>query len=153
MNILINSSTLAKLIEAEPKISIDILNSAIPQIAQYITKKFTEQKVMDKVDSHIRDVLDKVRYGSMTVAQREGFKKIIQEIWSSDMKDRLEIEARRVAEEIAGQKIAQMLDDVRAELREAQEAARAEIDTYARGAAEREVLALLRGGQLVIKES
>ena len=148
--VIINSSTLAKLIEEDPNVRVSILESAIPQIANYLGKKFTEQKVEEKIGRAINSILDTIRYGNMTVAQRDGFKKIIQEIWASEMKDRLEIEARRVAEEIAGKKIADMLDQVRHELTTAQEAAKVEIDAYARTAAEREVLGLLRAGKLTV---
>jgi hypothetical protein len=147
--ILINSIVLAKLIEEEPKLKMDILNSALPQIAALMSKRFLADNVETKIGKAVAENLDRIRYGNMTVSQREGFQKIILDIWTKDMKERLEIDARRIAEEIAGQKIATMLEEVRTEIAQARDTAKAELDAYARTVAEREVLSLLRGGQLV----
>lgn len=143
--VLISSGDLAKIIEKHPQVELDLMNNVVPQLGEFILKRMTERTTQSRIEKNIDFVISNLRHGTMLPGLRDGLKKIMLEIWSTTLQEQARAEARRIVEEIANRKIADMLDTVRKEIACAKADALEEVESAARRAAEREVLALLRG--------
>lgn len=149
--ILIDATGLAALIEKHPQVEVDLMRTAVPQVATLIQQRADQQR--GKLDESVRQCfvqIEKERNGQYGLPHI--VKHIIRDWLAAECKELAMSTVRQmVAEQLPKalenerQKFTVTLDRLNVKEMDA-------INAYAKTAAEREVLALLRAGKLTITE-
>ena len=148
VKILIGASELAGLIENNPQIEVDLLRSALPQVAEIIRRR--AEPVAADLTERVRRAFDEIvrhqvgNYGAPAAA-RQVIRQFLETECREEARNLLAEHARKNAEGLAKAAVAEALKGFEAKLQTRVERARDEVDSYIKEAVGAEVLALLRG--------
>ncbi len=153
--ILIGLAEFQSLILAKPEIEVQLLDKAVPQLAGLIARKVEERagKVGDVVQQAVNRQLNEIgnKYGRVNEATRA----IITTLVKENLDQFGRSIARQTLDEHLRSEMKTMFDEMKSEafraIKNSEEVSKRNIDAYAKTAAEREVMALLRAGNLVVK--
>lgn len=152
--ILIGAGDLRDLIAKHPQIEMELVRTAVPQIAEVIRKQAAQREPL--IRKQIEETFNRIvlehgqKYG-MSDALKAVIRVFMEEVWLASAKELALDAARKAATEVAREIVAPEIEKARRQIAEEEEAAMRRVDLHAKEAAEREVLALLRAGNLTIK--
>ncbi|TXM69643.1 hypothetical protein [Methylobacterium sp. WL120] len=151
--ILIDTPTYQAILAAHPHIEVELLHTTVPQVAEALRKKIEEregswtqqiQKAIGRLES---DLASRWR-------MPEAIKGVIRDFLKDEVLSTIKVyakaEAEKVAQATVKDAVAAAIKEARRQLTIEENAAQARIDEYAKVAAEKHVVALLRAGKLTV---
>lgn len=151
--ILIGADELRSIIERNPEVEVDLLRSAVPQIAEIIRRKAAEKEpaIRSLIDEAFNRLTKEVgrNYG-ISESARTVIRFYLGEMWEKEFKALAASAAESFAKEAAASAVGKAVKEVRRQITVEEDAAQQRLAEWAKAAAEREVVALLRAGKFAL---
>jgi CRP-like cAMP-binding protein len=147
--ILIDASAFAKLLDQHPEVEIDLMKNAVPQLTARLMKRVEDE--LPRVDRAVAEAIQRqiAHISSSYSGMSQGAKEVIRLFLANECREEIKAfareESRKAAQEIAERVLTAERQKFEGELEHRVRAAQGDVDKYAKAAAEREVLALIRG--------
>lgn len=151
--VLIDGETFRLILGNHPEVEVELLRNAVPQIAEIIRRKAVEKEpsikaLVDQTFTRLTNEMGQ-RYG-ISDSMRTVIRFYLGEVWEKEFKVLAASAAESFAKEAAAAAVDKAVKEVRRQIAVEEDAAQQRIAEWAKDAAEREVMALLRAGKLTV---
>lgn len=149
--VLIDAAQLREILSRHPDVEVELLRSAVPQVAELIRRKAVEKEPAIKQvieDTFRRLMLEQGQKYGISDAMRAVVRIYLEDVWKASARELANEAAKAAALEVAREVVAPEIERAKRQIVLDEKTACERIDAYAREAAEREVIALLRAGKL-----